>query len=47
MLRAVTGCRSDPLNLLALKMAFLSQSDQYIVSSNRVMLNGCLSWSGE
>ena len=40
MLTAVTGRASDPLNLLALKMVFLSQSVQYIQSSNRVRLNG-------
>ena len=36
-----------PVNLLALKTAFLSQSVQYIKSPNRVMLKGCLSISGE
>lgn len=36
-----------PLNLSAWKIAFRSQSDQYIQSPKRVMLKGCLSISGE
>lgn len=36
-----------PLNLLAWKIAFRSQSVQYIQSLKSVMLKGCLSISGE
>ena len=47
MLTAVTGVAWLPLNLLALKIVFLSQSDQYIQSSNRVIEKGCFNFSGE
>ena len=36
-----------PLNLSAWKIAFRSQSVQYIQSPKRVMLKGCLSISGD
>ena len=44
---AVTASELLPSNLFALKTAFLSQSVQYIQSSNKVILNGCFSFSGE
>ena len=43
----VTASDLLPSNLFALKIAFLSQSVQYIQSSNNVTLNGCFSFSGE
>ena len=43
----VTASDLLPSNLFALKIAFLSQSVQYIQSSNNVILNGCFSFSGE
>ena len=43
----VMGFAFSPLNLFALKIAFLSQSVQYIQSSNKVILNGCFNFSGE
>ena len=43
----VTAAALLPSNLFALKMAFLSQSVQYIQSSNNVTLNGCFNFSGE
>ena len=44
---AVTASELLPSNLFALKTAFLSQSVQYIQSSNNVILNGCFNFSGE
>lgn len=41
MCRAVTVVMLEPLNLLALIIAFWFQSDQYSESSNVDMLNGC------
>ena len=47
MLELATSDARCPLNLSAWKIAFRSQSDQYIQSPKRVMLKGCLSISGE
>jgi len=46
MCRAVTVVMLEPLNLLALIIAFWFQSDQYSESSNVDMLKGCGNQTG-